>query len=92
MDVDTLGPKLATELGVPRAFTNIIIDSVPTQRAIDDQLVKLEGILAKQSAVVAIARAYPSSIKRLASWTVGLEAKNLVLAPLSALVDKQSLP
>jgi len=26
------------------------------------------------------------------AWTAGLEAKNLVLAPLSALADKQFLP
>ncbi|MBT4933132.1 MAG: hypothetical protein HOL66_05035 [Rhodospirillaceae bacterium] len=91
MEADSLGPKLATEMGVPRALTNIIVDTIPTKGAIDDQLVELESILTNQPAAVAIAHAYPSSIERLANWTGGLEAKNMVLAPLSALVDKQFL-
>ena len=90
MDEDSLGPKLATDMGVPRALS--IVDSIPTKDAIDDQLAELENILIQQPAAVAIAHAYPSSIERLANWTSGLEAKNLVLAPLSALVDKQFLP
>jgi polysaccharide deacetylase 2 family uncharacterized protein YibQ len=87
----SLGPKLATEIGTPRALTNIILDSIPTGPAIDDQLAELEAILGKQPAAVAIAEAYPTSIERLAVWITTLESKNLVLAPLSALADKQFL-
>ncbi|NQU55797.1 MAG: divergent polysaccharide deacetylase family protein [Rhodospirillales bacterium] len=91
IDAKSLGPKLATEIGVPRALTDIIIDSIPTKAGIDDQLSELESILGKQPAVVAIAEAYPSSIERLAAWTATLESKNIILAPLSALADKQFL-
>jgi polysaccharide deacetylase 2 family uncharacterized protein YibQ len=51
----------------------------------------LETVLAGQPAAVAIAEGYPSSIERIAAWTADLEAKNLVLAPLSALANKQFL-
>ena len=56
---------------------------------IDIQLAELEAVLAKKSAVVAIAEGYPSSIERIGAWTADLAAKNFVLAPLSALANKQ---
>ncbi|MBL6931547.1 MAG: divergent polysaccharide deacetylase family protein [Rhodospirillales bacterium] len=88
---ESLGPKIATEIGLPRALTDLVIDTIPTRDAIDTQLAELEGILNNQPAAVAIAEAYPSSIERIAVWAAGLEAKNFVLAPLSALADKQFL-
>jgi len=91
IDANSLAPKIATEIALPRALTNIIVDEIPTKAAIDDQLSELENALNQQSAVVAIAEAYPSSIERLAAWTASLDSKNIVLAPLSALADKQFL-
>ncbi len=91
LDSNSLAPKIATEIGLPRALTDIIVDSIPTKVAIDDQLVELESILSKQPAAVVIAEAYPASIERLAAWCATLESKNLVLAPLSVLADKQFL-
>ncbi len=87
----SLAPKIATEIGLPRALTDIVVDSIPTKDAINAQLIELEGVLGRQPAAVAIAEAYPSSIERLAAWTADLESKDLVLAPLSALADKQFL-
>lgn len=87
----SLAPKMATEMGVPMSFIDIVLDDVPTQSAIDAQLVELEGILAQQPAAVAVINAYPYSIERVAAWTAGLEAKKLVLAPLSNLANKQIL-
>ena len=86
----TLAPKIAIELGLPYAVTNIVLDLVPTKTKINAQLAKLEKVLAKKPAAVAVAEGYPSSIERIAAWTADLEAKNLVLAPLSALANKQS--
>ena len=86
----TLAPKIAIELGLPYARTNIVLDLIPTKAEINVQLAELEKVLAKKPAVVAIADGYPSSIERIAAWTADLEAKNLVLAPLSALANKQS--
>lgn len=91
VDANSLAPKIATEIGLPRALADIIVDSIPTRGAIDDQLAELESILDKKPVAVAVAEAYPSSIERLAAWTAALETKNLVLAPLSAVADKQFL-
>jgi polysaccharide deacetylase 2 family uncharacterized protein YibQ len=88
---NSLAPKIATELGLPRAVTNVVLDLIPTKAEIDVRLAELETVLAGQSAAVAIVEGYPSSIERIAAWTADLEAKNLVLAPLSALADKQLL-
>jgi hypothetical protein len=85
----TLAPKIATEIGLPWALTNVVLDSIPTKAEIDIQLAELEAVLAKKSAVVAIAEGYPSSIERIGAWTTDLAAKNFVLAPLSALANKQ---
>ena len=91
INTNSLAPKIATELGLPRAVTNVVLDLIPTKAEIDVRLVELEKILAGQPAAVAIAEGYPSSIERIAAWTSDLEAKKLVLAPLSALADKQLL-
>ncbi len=88
---DSLAPAIATETGLPRAMVNLVVDTTPTKDAIDAQLVKLEGILGEQPAAVVIAEAYPSSIERIAAWTGNLDTRNFVLAPLSALADKQFL-
>jgi polysaccharide deacetylase 2 family uncharacterized protein YibQ len=88
---NTLAPKIAKELGLPYAVTNIVLDLIPTKSEIDVRLAELEKVLAKKPAAVAIAGGYPSSIERIAAWTTDLQAKNLVLAPLSALANKQSL-
>lgn len=86
---ESVAPKIATEIGLPRAMTDIVLDAIPTKPAIDAQLVELEGILTRQPAAVAVIDAYPFSIERVAAWTAELEAKNLVLAPLSNIADKQ---
>ena len=86
-----LAPKIATEIGLPRAMNNLQLDTVPSRAAIDQRLAELEGIVRKQAVAVAIAAPYPATLERLAAWAATLEAKNLTLAPISALADKQFL-
>ena len=86
---ETLAPKIATEIGLPWAVTDLVIDSIPTKTEVDNQLAELETILVNKTAVVAIAEAYPTSIERIGAWIAGLSEKKFVLAPLSALANKQ---
>ncbi len=86
-----LAPRIATEIGLPRAINNISLDDLPSRAAIDQRLAELEGVVRQQAAVVAIAAPYPATLERLAAWAATLEVKNLALAPVSALVDKQFL-
>ena len=88
----SLAPKVATEIGLPRAFNNVILDRSPSKAAIDSQLAKLEAIAAEQAVAVAIGSPYPSTLARIAEWSQTLDGKNLALTPVSAVADKQFLP
>ena len=89
VNAKTLTPKIASDIGLPWAGANVVLDSIPTKAEIDAKLVQLETVLEKKPAVVAIAEGYPSSIERISIWTADLAAKNFVLAPLSALANIQ---
>jgi polysaccharide deacetylase 2 family uncharacterized protein YibQ len=86
----SLAPKVADEIGVPDAQGNFILDENPAKSAIDETLTKLELLARQNSAAVATASAYPSTIERLATWSKTLDSKNLVLAPVSAVADRQA--
>ena len=86
-----LAPKIATEIGLPRAVNNLQLDTVPSRTAIDQRLAELEGIVRQQAVAVAIAAPYPATLERLAAWVATLEAKSLTLVPVSSLADKQFL-
>ena len=83
-------PRIADEIGVPRAIGNLVIDDVPSRRAIDGRLAELERIARDRTMAIAIVRAYPATIERLNLWFDSLRAKRLVLAPVSAFAEKQN--
>jgi hypothetical protein len=87
----TMAAKLATEIGLPRAVSNLVLDDNPSKTAIDGKLVKLEAIVRERSTAVAIASPNPSSLERIASWVAGLADKNLVLVPVTAVANRQFL-
>lgn len=87
----TLAPGMATEIGLPRVLNDMILDKTPSRSAIDLQLAELETIVRKRAVAVAIARPYPATLERIAAWSASLEGKNMILAPISALADKQFL-
>ncbi|MEX2451806.1 MAG: divergent polysaccharide deacetylase family protein [Rhodospirillales bacterium] len=85
----TAAPKLATAIGVPRAMTDLSLDSRLSLAAIDGQLARLEGIARERAAAIAISAPYPIVMERLARWIKTLDDKKLALAPISALADVQ---
>jgi len=82
-------PKIATEISLPRAIGDLFLDENPSKAAIDAQLVKLEGIAREKVVAVAFAEPNPSTLERLSVWAATLKAKNLALAPISAIADRQ---
>ena len=88
----SLGPRVATEIGLPRAFVDIVIDENPSSAAIEQQLARLEDIARNRAVAVALARPYPISLRVLSKWAATLEPRDLVLAPVSSVVDAQFLP
>lgn len=89
---ETVAPEIATEIGLPRAFVDLVVDSEPSKAGIDAGLAKLESLVRERAVVVAVVRPYPVTVERLRAWAATLDSKNLVLAPVSAVADRQFLP
>jgi polysaccharide deacetylase 2 family uncharacterized protein YibQ len=86
----SLAAAAAADIGVPRALNNRFIDGEITRAAIDRKLGELELIARETGFAVGIGQSYPVPIARLAAWAEALDAKGFALAPISALVNKQS--
>ncbi len=89
---DSVAARLASEIGVPRAINDRPLDWAQASRvAIDARLVQLENVARSEGFAVAMGRPYPVTIERLREWAKGLNARGLVLAPISAVADRQPL-
>ena len=86
----SLGPELASSIQLPRAFNNIFIDKEPSNQKIKSKLDELEKIALKKRFAVGIAQPFPLTIEILSQWAEKLKAKQISLAPITAVVDKQS--
>ncbi len=82
---DSVAQELATELGVPNAASSRFLDLEASRVAIDARLFELERIAKSTGSAVGMGLPYPVTIERLAIWAQTLEAKGLVLVPVSAL-------
>lgn len=89
---ESLAPGIATEIGLPRVLVDVVLDDEPSRAAIERQLAQLETAARDHAVAVGIARPYPVVIASISKWAATLKEKNLVLAPASAVVDRQFLP
>ena len=87
----SIATELASSIQLPRAFNNRFLDGTPAISAIDRALVDLETVAQEQRAAIGIARSLPVSIDRIQRWSGNLERKGIVLAPVSAIADRQRL-
>jgi polysaccharide deacetylase 2 family uncharacterized protein YibQ len=76
---------LANSLGLPRVVADASIDGEPSRDAIDHQLAALEEFAQRNGAALGIGLTYPVTLERVALWSKGIEERNMVLAPASAL-------
>ncbi len=88
---NSVAARVALDLGVPRALNNRFIDSEASRIAIDARLFELERIASSVGTAVGIGFPYPVTIERIASWAATLAGKGLVLAPLSAVANRQDV-
>ena len=65
-------------------LVNRVVDGVTRADAIDKELAALENLAREQGIVVAAASALPVSIERINRWAQSLDAKKLVIVPVSA--------
>ncbi|BCB17936.1 divergent polysaccharide deacetylase family protein [Bosea sp. ANAM02] len=69
---------------IPALKIDRVIDGVTRADAIDKELAALETIAREQGIVVAAASALPVSIERINRWAQSLEAKKIMIVPVSA--------
>ena len=87
----SVGPRIAKALRLPVAVNNRIIDRTVSRAAIDRELAEIENIAKAQGVAVALARPYPVTVRRLKRWINGLGDRGFVLAPISAVANKQTI-
>lgn len=88
----SVGPAIAKQIGMPRALADMQIDQIPSRAAITKRLTELEDLARKNGAAVALAQPLPVTVERLIAWTASLEGRDVALAPVSAITDRQPLP
>ncbi|MGX1789709.1 divergent polysaccharide deacetylase family protein [Bosea sp. NPDC055332] len=74
----------ASRAQIPALKADLALDTVPRAETIDKELQRLETLARDQGAAVAIASALPVTVERITRWARTLEAKNLVIVPVSA--------
>ncbi|TAI65047.1 divergent polysaccharide deacetylase family protein [Bradyrhizobium sp. Leo170] len=84
----SVAASLAAGQALPFAKADFTIDAVPTSVEIDRMLVKLETLARERGVAVGVASALPISIERLAAWTKTLEARGILLVPLTTAMLK----
>jgi uncharacterized protein len=72
--------QIAQDLELEYAVAHIRLDAA----AMDKALAELEAAAKAQGAAIGVAKAEPGTVKRIADWADSLEAKGLVLVPVSA--------
>jgi polysaccharide deacetylase 2 family uncharacterized protein YibQ len=81
-------PGVAPWLGIWSADVDLIVDEPPDRASIDAKLAQLEALARDRGAALGLAGVpRPVTVDRLVAWTNSLQAKGLVLAPTSALVQ-----
>jgi uncharacterized protein len=84
----SVAASLAASQAMPFAKADLTIDAVPTTIEIDRALAKLETIARERGTAVGIASALPISIERLSAWSKALEARGIMLVPLTTAMLK----
>jgi polysaccharide deacetylase 2 family uncharacterized protein YibQ len=84
----SVASALATGQAMPFAKGDVVIDGVPTAVEIDHALSKLESLAKERGIAVGTASALPVSIDRIGSWIKGLDAKGILLVPLTTAMLK----
>lgn len=81
--------RIARELRVPRAVNNRYLDNQPNEREILSQLEGLENVAKTYGAAAGIGRPYPVTVRTVEKWAAGLSKRGFVLAPVTAIANRQ---
>lgn len=89
---NSLAARVADDVGVPRVYADRIIDTEASRPAIDRALADLERIARQNGSAVGIGQPFPVTFERLINWLALVENRGFVLAPVSAVVNRQPAP
>jgi polysaccharide deacetylase 2 family uncharacterized protein YibQ len=84
-------PPLARLVKIPFARADMMIDSA-ARTAIDAQLATAEAIAQERGQVTVVIKPYPVTFEKLVAWITTLDAKNMILAPVSAVTSMSQPP
>ncbi|CCG41002.1 divergent polysaccharide deacetylase family protein [Magnetospirillum molischianum] len=80
------GPEVAREFGVPFTSRHVFLDNDQGVAHVRAQLAKAESYARRHGFAVAIGHPHDGTIEALAGWIPGLEAKGMVLVPISTVI------
>ena len=80
----TVGPDVARDLGMLELRRDVFVDTVRTPEGIAAALGRLEAVARANGLAIGIVHPYDESFTAIEPWIAGLEARGLVLVPLSA--------
>jgi len=81
----------ADALGLPFAKSRGFLDSEPGIGALDRNLQQLEAIAKRSGFAVAMAVAFPETVKRLVDWSKTVGQRGFVLAPITGVTECKEL-
>lgn len=82
--------EVAGRSGLPRVRSDRFVDAVTDRDSIDLRLQELEELARENGFAVGLAHPYPLTFERLAAWMPTLERKGVVLAPVTAVANRQT--
>lgn len=86
---DSLGPGLASQLGIPTVTSHRYVDvPLASRDAIDARLAQVERIALQFGSAVAMGRPFPVTVERLAEWAAEIEKRGIVLVPVTVLGEE----
>jgi polysaccharide deacetylase 2 family uncharacterized protein YibQ len=81
-------PDIAGDIGLAATFANRQLDTELERTAIDKKLSELEDIARRNGSALGIAHPYPIVMERVAVWAQTVDDRGVVLAPVSAIIDR----
>ena len=80
----SVGPELASTLGLAWTKGDLVIDPTLTPRSIDGALANMEQQARENGNVVGFGSGFPVTVERIQKWAKGLGDRGFVLVPVSA--------
>jgi polysaccharide deacetylase 2 family uncharacterized protein YibQ len=74
--------------GTPTARADMVLDSVPRPDTVDRQLERLEQLARQRGFAIGTASALPVTVDRIAQWARTLEARGVLLVPVSSAFEQ----